>query len=157
MAEGVDPAADALWAAVGSVETATGERKAEPHTDKDWKQLAGHAKTLVDAAGFLDSLPPAVTGDQTKVADAHIAGTRSPQQIDADIKGAPVRFRAAVAVFRHAADDIQLAIKARDKSAFFEAGERLDAACDTCHFQYWHPRVKRWTMPPPGQFEQYRL
>lgn len=156
MAQGVDPAADALWAAVGTVETAAGSKTAAPRNDADWHALAIHADTLAGAADFLDGLPPAVGSSAAAIADAHVEGTRTAVQIDADVKADPDKFRASVAPFRQAALAIRSAIAKRDQKGFFEAGEQLDAACDNCHFRYWHPRVTPAHLPSAEEFEHYR-
>ena len=155
MALNVDPNADQIWGAFKTVETASGSVTSEPKTAAEWKALEERARRLLDGAATLDRLPPAVPPG-ADVADAHIAGTRTVAQIEADIKADPAAFRARVAVFRAAAREILESAIKRDKAGTLEGSERLDASCDGCHFAYWHPRVPPTQMPGSEAFEQHR-
>jgi hypothetical protein len=42
------------------------------------------------------------------------------------------------------------ATEAKDANALFEAGDKLDTACENCHRQYWYPNEKIPDVPIEG-------
>jgi hypothetical protein len=151
----IDTAADTIWEAVSTTETADGAEVARPRDKAAWDRLAGRADALLGAArdlrGGLPVAPP-----NAAVADAHVAGTRTADQIAHDIAANPAAFEAKVALFEAAARDMRGAIGAHDADALLESGERLDASCDSCHRAYWHPRERPAAMPADAVFAQSR-
>ena len=152
MAQVIDPAADALWESVGTVEAAGGETVRAPRTDAEWKQAQDHAEALIAGTRVLHRPDLIVGGVGHGLADASTPGIRTPRQIGEDIARDPTRFHAAADRLRTAGEQARAAILARDPQRLIAAGAAMDAACEACHAAYWYPRTKPLALPPPDQF-----
>ena len=110
MANVVDPNADAIWAASGSEETATGVKENTPTTDAGWDAMRSQAAVLIEAGNALQlpGRPRAPEGDFYKYA----------QQLTAQ----------AVLV--------KAAVDKRDKEAIYTEGAKLYQVCTACHAEY---------------------
>ncbi len=110
MAMMVDPAADLVWDAVGTVITADGVDHWEPETDEEWLAVQYGAMTITEAGNLLMM--------EHRARDQETWLRMSQGLIDAG---------------RVALD----AAKARDAEAVFDVGEVVYDACDQCHNLYW--------------------
>ena len=110
MAGLIDPAADGLWDAVGTVLGENGEHHWEPETEEDWIAVRASAMTLIEAGNLL------MLGDRPRDDEAWMDYVQ--EMIDA----------AAVALD---------AAEAEDADAVFNVGESVYNSCNTCHSLYW--------------------
>ncbi len=149
----IDPASDALWAAVGTEETATGSHLRAPRNADQWQKVAGYAQSLVDGSKRLQ-VPglPVGANAHSRLADADTPGTRTAAQIRADIDADPARFRAAAIRLEEAANQALTAAHAHDPDGLLAAGAALDTACEACHAAYWYPRTPPQRLPSPDEF-----
>ncbi|UAL12594.1 cytochrome c [Caulobacter segnis] len=147
MAEAIDPSADAIWEAVGTVVSDKGAVDHAPTTDTEWKALEARAQTLFHASRTLASTRAVGGAAHSPLADADVPGTRTPAQIAADITANPAAFASAAGRLNDAARETLVAIKARDTAAILAAGEHIDAACEACHAAYWYPRGQAIPLP----------
>ncbi len=149
----IDPAADALWASVGTEETSHGSKLRAPHTDAEWLKVTGYAQSLVTGAKRLQTpgLPVGATA-HSRLADADTLGTRTAAQIRADIDADPARFRAAAIRLQEASNQALIAAHARDVLGLLDAGGALDGACESCHAAYWYPRTPPLRLPSAQEF-----
>jgi len=145
MVENVDPSVDELWNAVGTVETAAGSETRIPKDDEHWNQLRAHALRLVEIGNLL-RIPGrrAVPADGT-VPGAHIAGVLDHDEIAKAVANEWSRFQTYAHDFQVAAQGALRATRKHDAHALFEAGERLQEACEQCHVRFWYPGDR----PPP--------
>lgn len=152
MIERIDPAADALWGAVGIEEIAAGTHVRAPRGDAEWQGLRQQAQTLILGAAALKTAGLAVGGrTHGRLADAGTPGIRSATDIRRDIDREPARFVAAADRLQRAGDAASAAIAAHDAGRLTEAGAAIDAACEGCHAAYWYPR-RRLTLPSSAAF-----
>ncbi len=147
----VDPSADALWAAVGEVQTRDGLHVRAPRSDVAWRRLRARADRLVAGARRL-ALARTAGGEGHGLADASTPGTRTAAQITADIQADPARFAAAAGRLERAGLDAATAIDRKDPRALTSAGATIDAACEACHAAYWYPRTPPAPLPPDEDF-----
>jgi cytochrome c556 len=153
MATRIDPASDALWAAVGTEETARGTHQRAPRNAAQWQAVAGQAQVLVNAARHLQAGRIPVGADaHSRLADADTPGTRTAAQIRADIDAAPARFRAAAHRLERASTQALAAARRHDPQGLIVAGAAIDAACEACHAAYWYPRTPPLPLLPPDDF-----
>ena len=110
MAGMIDPAADVLWDAVGTILDEDGEHYWEPVTDEDWIAVQAAAMTLQESSNLL------MLGDRPHDQD----GWMQHAQEMAD----------AAAVALEAAE-------ARDADRVFDLGEMVYNSCNSCHNLYW--------------------
>jgi hypothetical protein len=148
----VDPSADSLWEAAGTVVTAKGARAHRPRTPQQWRSAQTLALKVVQGAKLLQARRPVGEDGHWKLADAATPGIRTAAQIEADIARDPKRFYAAAARLEHTAQDAADALGRRDLDGFLDAGARIDAACEACHAAYWYPRDPPRALPDPAAF-----
>jgi hypothetical protein len=110
MANMVDPAADLLWDAVGTVIDETGETRWEPETEEDWLQVRLGAMAIAETANLL--MMDGRARDQEQWIEM------SQGMADA----AMLAFAAA---------------EAEDAEEIFDLGETVYNSCNTCHGVYW--------------------
>ncbi len=110
MANMVDPAADLLWDAVGTVIDETGETHWEPETEEEWLQVRLGAMTIAETANLL--MMDGRARDQGQWIEM------SEAMADA----AMVAFAAA---------------EAEDADLIFDLGETVYNTCNACHGLYW--------------------
>ena len=106
----IDPAADVVWDAVGTIITHDGVEHWEPETDEEWAAVLRGAVTLTESANLL------------------MIGERARDQ--------ETWMRMAQAMVSAG----QLAVEAaenQDVEAIYGVGEAVYNACDSCHNLYW--------------------
>ena len=123
MANMLDPAADLLWDAVGTVLDETGETYWEPETEEDWLQVRLGAVALAEASNLL------IMEGRARDQDQWI----SLSQAMAD---------AAMLAFDAAA--------AQDAQRIFDLGEVVYESCNNCHTLYWVDDADRGRAIEPG-------
>jgi hypothetical protein len=106
----VAPAATVIFDSVSTTVTAAGTEIKEPKTEEEWAVLAGTGASLAEAGNLLMSGNRAVDrGDWVKMAQA---------LVDAGV-------------------ETLKAAEAKSTDGILGAGERVNAACDSCHGKYW--------------------
>jgi len=110
MANVVDPNSDALWAASGTEETATGVKDNTPTTEAGWAAMQSQAAVLIEAGNALQlpGRPRAPEADFYKYA----------QQLTAQ------------------AILVKAAVDKRDKDGIYAEGAKLYQVCTACHAEF---------------------
>ena len=106
----IDPAADVLWDAVGTIITIEGVDEWYPETDEEWAEVRNAAIVLMESGNLL------MMGDRAR--DQETWMHLSLAMIDAG--------EAALE-----------AAEARDPEQIFAIGEKIYFSCDRCHGLYW--------------------
>jgi len=110
MASVMEPAADHLWASVGTIITAEETLEIRPETEEDWTLVRNAAVTLAESGNLLMM-------DRRRMDDEDwVAWCR--QLIDAG-------------------DAAMQAANAQDEQGVFDTGEQVYFSCAGCHAQYW--------------------
>jgi hypothetical protein len=126
----VMPSADVVWNAVVYEDTVTG-----PKTDEGWQKVRWSAVDLAESANLLmvpgraANSPGAVAGE----------GELAPEKITELIAEQRAAWVAYAHVLHGAAMEAVRAIDAKDAEALSNAGGTIDAACQSCHRQFWYP------------------
>jgi hypothetical protein len=105
----LDPNADVVWAAVGTIVTAEGEQKFMPETDEEWTKVRNAAATVVESGNLL--------------------------MMDGRARNADDWMKKVQEMMRRASEVLQAA-EAKDADALFTAGSDMYLACSDCHAQY---------------------
>ena len=105
----IDPAADALWASVGTIITKDGEEVIVPKTDEEWAAVVHNAAVVAEAGNLL------MLEGRAKDREAWMITARG--LIDA----AEIAMKAA---------------EAKDADALFTANSDVYLACTECHKTY---------------------
>jgi hypothetical protein len=139
MRDMLDPIADNIFNAVGTVVTDKGSVDTLPKTDEDWDKIRIGAVTLAEGAYLLKVPRPfAPPGDLNNSTGPNPVEL-SPDQIMAKVKKDPVEWNARIEALRNVALEVMDIVKKRDASQLWDAGEDLDIACESCHRSYWYP------------------
>lgn len=148
----IDPSADYLWEAVAYDVTAAGVVETIPKTNEDWAEVRRHALLLAEATNFLRMpgrrVAPAkpIPGMESEPPGPE---DLSPAQIQVLIDGNPAEFVRHAQALTDAAVMAVGAADARSVKVLFEAGDKIDQACETCHLKYWYPKGKAPAAPTP--------
>jgi hypothetical protein len=133
----VDPSADTLWDSVATIISPTGTEERAPRTDEEWATVRRSAVQLVEATNLLLMRDRRVAkpGEQPEDSQVELAPEQIERVINED-RAAWERFArglydAALPAFR--------AIEAKNVQGLFDAGEKIDEACESCHQNYWYP------------------
>src|SRR5262245_56734246 len=139
MRDMLDPIADNIFDAVGTVVTEKGAVDRVPKTDEDWDKIRIGAVTLAEGAYLLKVprpfAPPGDLNNDTGPNPVEL----SPDQIMEKVKKDPVEWNARIEALRNVALEVMDIVKKRDTNQLWDAGEDLDTACESCHRSYWYP------------------
>jgi hypothetical protein len=105
----IDPQADVIWGAVGTIITLEGTQELRPRSDEEWMNVRNSAITLTEAGNLL------------------MMGSRAVDN-EGWMKGARAMIETGEQAIR-AAD-------ARDPDELFNAGADIYASCTNCHMKY---------------------
>lgn len=135
----VMPAANVLWNAVGVTVTEAGVIENAPETDEDWQRLRWSAIALAESTNVLlvpgrRIAPPGTVHEESDP-------SLSPDEIEALIEERWPAWVGMAHVLDAAALEAQQAIDARDVDKLVEVGGTIDAACESCHLQFWYPET----------------
>ena len=139
----VDPSADVVWNAVSTTATASGDDERVPHSDDEWADVRRGAIRLVEAANLLmvPGRHVARPGEKSETPGVEL----EPTEMEALVNKDKDLWARRVQTFHTASLDLLRAVEAKDAARVFELGDKLDAACESCHRQYWYPNE---TIPP---------
>lgn len=136
----IDPSADALWDAVSTTITAEGEVDKRPQTEEEWRDLRRRAITLVEAANLLMMDGRKVVAPGQTMADEGTEGVLPATEVQAKIDGNRPQFIQFATLLHDTGEQMLRAIDARNVQGILDAGETIDAACESCHLVFWYPK-----------------
>ena len=134
----VDPSADVVWGAVGTVADKQGIQDLSPKTREEWLDLRRAAVRLIEGGNLLmmpgrEAAPAGVKSEAPGV-------ELEPAEITELIRREPKSFD----VFAKALQDIGLealqAIEAKNTDRLIEVGGRMEEVCESCHKTFWYPQ-----------------
>jgi hypothetical protein len=132
----IDPSADAIWDSVEIIATLEGTEHKAPKTDDDWKTLRRHAIAVIEASNLLLIPGRHVARPGEKAEDPRV--DLHPEEIETLLATDPAAWALRAHWLHDAAMQSLKAIEARDVTALLNSGETLDAACESCHRNYWY-------------------
>jgi hypothetical protein len=139
MRDMIDPIADNIFDAVGTVTSAKGVVETAPKTDEDWEKIQIGAVTMAEGAYLLKVPRPfAPPGDQNNSVGPN-APELSPAQIRAKLEADPVEWNARIEALRNVGLEVIDIVKRKDVKELWDASANLDEACENCHKSYWYP------------------
>ena len=139
----VDPSADVIWGAVGTVVDETGTHESSPKSDEDWANMRRAAVRIIEGGNLL-----AVPGR-----DVALPGTKSetpgvelePAEIATIIRNKRKIFDAFARALRGLGFEVLAASEKKDAASLIEIGGRMQDVCESCHQTFWYPNA-----PQPG-------
>jgi hypothetical protein len=137
----VDPSGEFVFQSVQQISDEHGIHEKAPQTDADWEAVRERLIVLLEAPNLLvmpgrKVAPPNVTSQNPGI-------ELEPAQIQKAIDdNRPVFIRRARGL-QDAAAVAMKAVEAKNKDALFQAEDRIDKACESCHIHYWYPNDER--------------
>ena len=137
----IDPSADALWGAAGTVIDKQGTQDMSPKTPEDWLNVRHAAVRIVEGGNLL------MMGGR----EAAPAGTKSeapgvelePAEIAGLIKKKRKSFNAFAKALQALGLEALRASETKDVPLLEDIGGRMEAVCEGCHQTFWDPLDKQ--------------
>ena len=142
----IDPSADVVWGAVGTVVDQDGVHDTFPKTQEEWLNVRRAAIRIIEGSNLLmmpgrEAAPP---GSKSEAPGVEL----EPPEITALIKKSRRSFDAFARTLQALGFEAVRAIEAQDTAALLEIGGRIQDACEGCHQVFWYPGAKQ---PSPVQ------
>ena len=133
----IDPSADVVWGAVGSVVDQDGVHDTFPKTQEEWLNVRRGAIRIIEGSNLLmmpgrEAAPP---GSKSEAPGVEL----EPPEITALIKKNRRSFDAFARTLQALGIEAVRAIEAQDTAALLEIGGRIQDACEGCHQVFWYP------------------
>ena len=133
----VDPSADVLWNAVGTVVDEQGFHDALPKTDEDWLNVRHAAVRMIEGGNLLmmpgrQAAPPGAKSETPGV-------ELEPPEITALMVKDRKSFDGFAAALQGLGLEALQAIEAKNGEALEEIGSRMENVCESCHQTFWYP------------------
>jgi cytochrome c556 len=135
----IDPEADVIWNATGSIATKKGTIERAPRTDADWEAQRRAVVRLLEASNLLLIPDRQVTAAPFASAGP---GVYSSAEIQREIAARRAAFDGLALDLRSTAQRLLKAADTRDVNSLLALGDALDQACEGCHKTFWYPNEK---------------
>jgi hypothetical protein len=137
----VDPSADVLWGAVGTVVDQEGVHDNFPKTQEEWLNVRRAAIRIIEGSNLLmmpgrEAAPP---GSKSEAPGVEL----EPPEITALIRKNRRSFDVFARTLQALGLEAMRAIEAQDTTALLEIGGRMQDACEHCHQEFWYPGAKQ--------------
>ena len=139
MGHQIEPAAEALWNSVSTTISAEGVEEKRPQTDEEWFAVRSHAITLMEATNLLVMDGRKVLLPGQTMADEGVQGVLPAADVQAKIDANRAQFIQFSHLLHDVSNDMLKAIDAKNIQGMLDAGEDIDAACESCHMTFWYP------------------
>jgi cytochrome c556 len=136
----IDPVADNIFNAVGTTITRQGIVEIEPKTEEDWDKIRTGAISLAEGAQLLKIRRPFTPPGDENNSTGPDATELSPAQIQAKLDADPVLWNAKIEALRNVGLEVMEIVRTKKVDELWDASDNLDAACESCHVQFWYPR-----------------
>ncbi len=136
----IDPSADTLWGAVGTVVDNDGIHEMFPQTEEEWREPRRAAVRIIEGSNLLimpgrEAAPP---GTKSEAPGAEL----EPPQITVAIREKRASFDAFARALQGLGMEALGAIDARNTALLLEIGARMENVCEGCHQTFWYPQEK---------------
>jgi hypothetical protein len=133
----VDPSADVIWGAVGTVADKQGLRDLSPNTPEEWLEVRRAAVRLVEGANLLmmpgrEAAPAGVESEAPGV-------ELEPAEITALVSKERESFDAFAMALQGAGVEVLQAVETKNADLMIEFGGRMEEVCESCHQTFWYP------------------
>ena len=138
MAAIIDPAADVVWGAVGTIMTGPTEiEELAPKNDEEWAIVRQNALIIMEASDLLRTpgRPMAGPGEKSIAPGVEL----EPLEIEANVNENREQWDQFSMDLHDSTVELLQAIDAKDPVKLFDLGEGLDTTCENCHITFWYP------------------
>jgi hypothetical protein len=136
----IDPSADVLWGAVGTVADKQGVKELSPKTQEEWLDLRRAAVRIIEGSNLLlmPGREAAPAGTKSEVPGVEL----EPAQMTALIKKKRKSFDAFAKALQELGLEALRASDTKNTDALIEIGGRMEDVCESCHKTFWYPQEK---------------
>jgi hypothetical protein len=136
----IDPSADTLWGAVGTVVDNEGIHEMFPKTQEEWQEPRRAAVRIIEGSNLLmiPGREAAPTGTKSEAPGTEL----EPPQITVLIREKRKSFEAFARALQRIGLEAVRAIDAKDTSLLLEIGAQMESVCEGCHQTFWYPQEK---------------
>lgn len=133
----IDPSADALWGAAGTVIDKQGAQDLSPKTPEQWLDVRRAAVRIVEGANLLmmPGREAAPAGARSEAPGVEL----EPPEISALIKKKRKSFGAFARALQALGVEALRASDAKDVPLLDDIGARMEGVCESCHQTFWYP------------------
>jgi hypothetical protein len=136
----IDPSADTLWGAAGTVVDKQGIQEMFPKTPEEWLDVRRAAVRIIEGGNLLmmpgrDAAP---VGTKSEVPGVEL----EPAEIAALIKKKRKDFNAFARALQALGLEALRASEAKDVPSLGDIGGRMEDVCESCHQTFWYPQAK---------------
>lgn len=133
----IDPSADTLWGAVGTVVDNEGIHEMFPQTEEEWREPRRAAVRIIEGGNLLimPGREAAPAGAKSEAPGAEL----EPPQITLLVKEKRESFDAFAKALQGLGVEALGAIDAKDTTQLLEIGARMESVCEGCHQTFWYP------------------
>src|SRR5437764_9148871 len=133
----IDPSADVLWQAVGTVVDNKGFHDALPKTPEDWRAVRAAAVRMVEGSNLLmmPGRAAAPAGTKSEVPGVEL----EPGEIAALITKNRNSFDGFALALQQVALQALRATDAKNSALLLDAGGQMEEVCEGCHQAFWYP------------------
>jgi hypothetical protein len=136
----IDPSADALWGAVGTVVDRQGVQELAPKTQAEWLDLRRAAVRIIEGGNLLmmPGREAAPVGTKSEAPGIEL----EPTEITTLIKKKRKDFNAFAQALQVLGMEALQASEAKNADLLVEIGGRMEDVCESCHKTFWYPQEK---------------
>jgi hypothetical protein len=137
----IDPSADVLWGAGGTVVDKDGFHELAPKTQEEWLDVRRAAVRIIEGGNLLmmhgrEAAPIGTKSDTPGV-------ELEPAQISALMKKKQKSFDGFAKALQSIGLDSLRASDTKNAALLLDLGARMDSVCESCHQTFWYPNVVR--------------
>lgn len=136
----IDPSADVLWGAVGTVLDKEGTHELLPKTSEEWLDVRRAAVRIIEGSNLLmmPGREAAPMGTKSEVPGVEL----EPAQMTALIKKKRKSFDTLAKALQALGLEALRASEAKNVDSLVEIGGRMEDVCESCHKTFWYPPEK---------------
>lgn len=136
----IDPSADALWGAVGTVVDKEGIHESSPKTQEEWLDMRRAAVRIIEGSNLLmmPGREAAPVGTKSEAPGVEL----EPAQITALINKDRKSFDAFAKALQALGSEALRASDAQDAALLMDIGAGMENVCESCHQVFWYPQEK---------------
>ena len=137
----IDPSADALWGAAGTVIDKQGTQDMSPKTPEEWLNVRRAAVRIIEGANLLmmPGREAAPVGAKSEAPGVEL----EPPEITALIKKKRKSFDAFAKALQALGSEALRASEAKNVPLLEDIGGRMEDVCESCHQTFWYPQAKQ--------------
>jgi hypothetical protein len=139
----IDPSADTLWGAVGTIVDKEGVHESLPKTPEEWLDVRRAAVRIIEGGNLL--MMPGREGAPAGTKSEAPGVELEPAQITALIKKNRKSFDAFARALQAVGLEALRASDTQNAALLMDVGAQMEGVCESCHQTFWYPPEKRTT------------